>query len=178
MDATALLSLLRVRFEAHMSRHPDLSWMHVQQRLMARPDKLPALAAMESTGGEPDVIGYDTATGELHFVDCSRESPSGRRSLCYDRQALDARKANQPAGCVQEQAAQIGIDLLDEAQYRHLQTLGEFDLKTSSWIQTPPAIRQLGGALFAERRYGSLFVFHNGAQSYYAARGFRGMLRI
>ncbi|MCJ1888343.1 DUF4256 domain-containing protein [Pseudomonas sp. LA21] len=173
-----LLGLLHARFDQHASRHPGIDWAQVQARLESRPEKLRSLQAMESTGGEPDVIGQDETTGEYLFVDCSAESPAGRRSLCFDREALDARKENKPAGSALEQAQAMGIELLSEAQYRELQTLGEFDLKTSSWVQTPPAIRKLGGSLFCDRRYDTVFVYHNGAQSYYAARGFRGVLRV
>ncbi|MHB9798668.1 DUF4256 domain-containing protein [Pseudomonas sp. MT3] len=175
---TALISVLHTRFEKHANRHPGIDWARVQARLESSPEKLRTLDAMESTGGEPDVIGHDATTDEYLFVDCSAETPAGRRSLCFDRAALDARKENKPGGSALEQAQAIGIELLSEAQYRELQTLGEFDLKTSSWVQTPPAIRKLGGALFCDRRYDTVFVYHNGAQSYYAARGFRGMLRV
>ncbi|WP_152225190.1 DUF4256 domain-containing protein [Pseudomonas sp. SCB32] len=173
-----LLGLLQARFDKHASRHPGIDWARVRARLESRPEKLRSLQAMESTGGEPDVIGQDDATDEYLFVDCSTESPAGRRSLCFDREALDARKENKPAGSALEQAQAMGIELLSEAQYRELQKLGEFDAKTSSWVQTPPAIRKLGGSLFCDRRYDTVFVYHNGAQSYYAARGFRGVLRV
>ncbi|WP_371230296.1 DUF4256 domain-containing protein [Pseudomonas sp. QE6] len=175
---TDLVSVLQARFEKHASRHPDIDWARVQARLESSPEKLRSLQEMENTGGEPDVVGQDESTGEYLFVDCSAESPAGRRSLCFDREALDARKENKPAGSALEQAQAMGIELLSEAQYRELQTLGEFDLKTSSWVQTPPAIRKLGGSLFCDRRYDTVFVYHNGAQSYYAARGFRGVLRV
>jgi hypothetical protein len=173
-----LLQTLMDRFEQNMQRHQEIAWADVRARLDANPDALKTLHEMESTGGEPDVIGRDRKTGEVTFCDCSAESPKGRRSLCYDRKALDARKENKPKGSAVELAAEIGIDLLTEEEYRHLQTLGEFDLKTSSWIRTPPAIRSCGGAIFCDRRYGTVFTYHNGAESYYAARGFRGSLRI
>ncbi|MEE9100473.1 MULTISPECIES: DUF4256 domain-containing protein [Pseudomonas] len=175
---TDLVSLLQARFEKHANRHPGIDWAQVQTRLESSPEKLRSLQEMENTGGEPDVVGQDEATGEYLFVDCSPESPAGRRSLCFDREALDARKENKPTGSAVEQAEAMGISLLSEAQYRELQKLGEFDLKTSSWVQTPPAIRKLGGSLFCDRRYDTVFVYHNGAQSYYAARGFRGVLRV
>jgi hypothetical protein len=173
----ALLATLRTRFEAHPERHAGLTWDDVTTRLGAAPKALTVLAAMEDTGGEPDVIGRDPK-GVLTFCDCSAESPAGRRSLCFDRPALDARKENKPKGSALELAATIGITMLDEAQYRHLQTLGQFDRKTSSWIQTPAEVRRLGGALFGDRRYDRVFTYHNGAESYYAARGFRGVLLI
>ena len=173
-----MIDLLRQRFERNMQRHEGLAWGVVQARLDAHPGKLKVLAAMEESGGEPDVVGIDTASGEAIFCDCAPESPSGRRSLCFDKAALDARKENKPAGSALEAAAAIGIALLTEAEYRYLQTLGEFDRKTSSWVQTTAAIRRQGGALFCDRRYGQVFVYHNGAESYYAARGFRGMLRV
>jgi hypothetical protein len=173
-----LLQTLMDRFEQNMQRHQEIAWADVRARLDANPDALKTLHEMESTGGEPDVIGRDRKTGEVTFCDCSAESPKGRRSLCYDRKALDARKENKPKGSAVELAAEIGFDLLTEEEYRHLQTLGEFDLKTSSWIRTPPAIRSRGGAIFCDRRYGTVFTYHNGAVSYYAARGFRGSLRI
>lgn len=175
---TALLGTLKSRFEKHMSRHERIDWSKVQARLEASPDKLRSLDEMERTGGEPDVIGQDEKTGEFLFVDCSAESPSGRRSLCYDRAALDSRKKNKPGGCAMDVAAAIGIEILTEEQYRSLQKLGSFDTKTSSWVKTPSAIRERGGALFCDRRYDHVFVYHNGAESYYAARGFRGVLRV
>jgi len=181
MDAkerAALLDSLKTRFEKNPGRHEGIEWAAVQARLAAAPGKLQALAEMERTGGEPDVVGRDAGTGEILFFDCSAESPAGRRSLCFDRAALDARKENKPKGCASELAAAIGVEILTEEQYRHLQTLGRFDLKTSSWIATPPAIRKLGGALFCDRRYDQVFTYHNGADAYYAARGFRGMLRV
>ncbi|MGE3273902.1 MAG: DUF4256 domain-containing protein [Vicinamibacterales bacterium] len=176
-ERKALLQTLQARFDAHPRRHPKLSWTDVQARLEKRPESLRALGEMEATGGEPDVIGRETS-GAVVFCDCAAESPAGRRSLCFDRAALDARKENKPAGSAVEMAHAMGITLLTEAEYRQLQELGEFDLKTSSWIQTPAAIRSLGGALFCDRRYDTVFVYHNGAQSYYAARGFRGLLRV
>lgn len=174
----ALLTTLKARFEKHRNRHPALEWASIQARLDANPAKLWSLHEMERTGGEPDVVSHDPATGEVTFVDCSAESPAGRRSICYDQQALDARKANKPAHSAMALAGEMGIDMLTEAEYRALQALGKFDLKTSSWIITPAAIRKLGGALFADRRYDHVFIYHNGADSYYAARGFRGSLRV
>jgi hypothetical protein len=174
----ALLQTLQTRFTKHPERHAGLSWGDVEARLTANGSALKALAAMEETGGEPDVIGQDPVTGAYLFCDCAAESPAGRRSLCYDQAALDARKENKPAGSAVGMAAQMGITLLTEAQYRQLQELGAFDLKTSSWIVTTPSVRALGGALFGDRCYDQVFVYHNGAQSYYAARGFRGMLRV
>ena len=161
-----------------MHRHEGVAWAEVQARLENNPGALRSLRAMESTGGEPDVIGRDGGTGRFTFSDCSIESPAGRRSLCYDRAALDSRKENRPEGSAVEMAAEMGIDLLTEEQYRALQELGEFDTKTSSWVRTPSDVRALGGALFCDRRYGKVFVYHNGAQSYYAARGFRGSLAV
>ena len=173
-----LLGVLKARFEKHMNRHPALAWTDVQARLEANREKLWSLAEMERTGGEPDVVGFDQATGEYIFYDCSAESPKGRRSVCYDRAALDARKEFKPANSAMGMAAAMGIELLTEDQYRALQRLGRFDTKTSSWVLTPSAIRKLGGALFADRRYDTVFLYHNGAESYYAARGFRGSLRV
>lgn len=173
-----LLATLQQRFGQHPERHPGLAWTTVEARLAAHPKQLAVLAAMEASGGEPDVIAQDPATGALSFCDCAAESPAGRRSLCYDDAALAARKLHKPAGSAVALAASLGIELLDEAQYRHLQTLGAFDTKTSSWLRTPPAIRKLGGALFGDRRYGQVFTYHNGAESYYAARGFRGLLTV
>jgi hypothetical protein len=172
------LKLLKARFENNTDRHPDLVWAKVQARLEANPDKLLSLSEMERTGGEPDVVAYDKKADEFVFFDCAAESPAGRRSLCYDREALDARKENKPAGSALDMAEAMGIEILTEAQYRELQALGSFDAKTSSWVLTPPAIRKLGGALFGDFRYGTVFFYHNGAQSYYAARGFRGSLRV
>lgn len=174
----ALLATLRARFEAHMPRHAGLRWADVAVRLDARPGLLAVLERMEASGGEPDVVGRAQDTGEVVFVDCAAQSPSGRRSLCFDPEALAGRKKNPPTGSAVGMAADIGIALLTEAEYRALQELGEFDTTTSSWIATPPAIRLLGGALFCDRRYGAVFVYHNGADSYYGARGFRGSLRV
>lgn len=173
-----LLLTLRARFEKNMKRHKGLEWTKVQAKLEANPEKLWSLDEMEATGGEPDVVGYDKKTGEYIFYDCSGESPKGRRSLCYDGEALESRKEHKPKSSALEMAAEIGIELLTEEQYRQLQELGEFDTKTSSWVQTPAAIRKLGGALFCDRRYDHVFVYHNGAESYYAARAFRGSLRV
>ncbi len=173
-----LLTTLKSRFEKHQARHAGLAWDQVQARLLKNAAALTALQQMEASGGEPDVTGVNTASGQLLFIDCSAESPAGRRSLCYDREALDSRKENKPEGAAVEAAAAMGVELLTEAQYRELQQLGEFDLKTSSWIATPDDVRERGGALFCDRRYGRVFVYHNGAQSYYAARGFRGLLRV
>ncbi|ABY35666.1 MAG: hypothetical protein KatS3mg056_0600 [Chloroflexus sp.] len=173
-----LLKTLKARFEKNMHRHRGLDWSSVQARLEAHPDKLWSLNEMERTGGEPDVVGYDSETGEYLFYDCSPESPGGRRSLCYDREAREARKEHKPQSSALEMAAAMGIELLTEEEYRKLQELGEFDTKTSSWVMTPPEIRALGGALFCDRRYNHVFTYHNGAESYYAARGFRGKLRV
>ena len=173
-----LLGALKARFERCVDRHEGIAWADVQRRLQSNSVALRALHAMEATGGEPDVIDQDKESGHLVFCDCSTESPAGRRSLCYDREALASRKENRPQGSAVEMAAAMGVDLLTEGQYRALQELGEFDLRTSSWISTPPDVRSLGGALFCDRRYGKVFVYHNGAQSYYAARGFRGLLRV
>jgi len=173
-----LLGVLKARFEKNMNRHKGLDWSKVQAKLVANTEKLWSLNEMESTGGEPDVVGYDKKTGEYVFYDCSAESPKGRRSICYDREALEARKENKPKDSAINMAAAIGIELLTEDQYRELQKLGEFDLKTSSWINTPAEIRKLGGALYCDRRYNTVFLYHNGADSYYAARGFRGSLRV
>ncbi len=175
-----LLKVLQVRFEKNMQRHEGLSWSKIQEKLEAHPEKLASLYAMETTGGEPDVVGYDQDTGEYIFYDCSAESPKGRRSICYDREGQKERerKGVHPAGNAVDLAAAMGIELLNEDQYRALQKLGEFDAKTESWIQTPPDIRKRGGALFCDRRYGHVFVFHNSAPSFYAARGFRGSRRV
>jgi hypothetical protein len=173
-----LLGTLKARFEKNMNRHKGLDWAKVQAKLEADNPKLWSLNEMETTGGEPDVVGYDKKTGEYVFYDCSAESPKGRRSICYDREALDARKENKPKDSAVDMAAAIGVELLTEEQYRELQKLGEFDLKTSSWVKTPAEIRRRGGALFCDRRYDHVFTYHNGADSYYAARGFRGSLRI
>jgi len=177
-QATELLKALKARVESHMDRHEDLSWDRVQARLQAHPEKLWSLHEMEATEGEPDVVGHDKASGEYLVYDCSAESPKGRRSLCYDAQALQSRKEHKPAGSAVALAAAMGIALLTEDDYRALQALGKFDLKTSSWIETPTAIRKLGGAVFCDRRYDTVFYYHNGAESYYAARGFRGSLKV
>ncbi|MGE0329854.1 MAG: DUF4256 domain-containing protein [Ramlibacter sp.] len=177
-ERNALLQTLKTRFDKHMARHKGIAWTDVQARIEGNAKALKTLQAMEDTGGEPDVIARDKATGAITFADCATESPTGRRSLCYDRAALDARKENKPAGNAMDMAADIGLELMDEAQYRALQTLGTFDAKTSSWIATPKDVRALGGALFGDWRYGRVFVYHNGVQSYYAARGFRGVLRV
>lgn len=173
-----ILSALEARFLAHPERHPGLSWETVAQRLAGRPQAIAALERMEQTGGEPDVIARNPDSGELLFGDCSEQTPSGRRSLCYDDEALRKRKNNPPAGSAASQAEEMGVELMTEEVYRHLQTLGEFDLKTSSWIFTPGDVRKLGGALFCERRYGRVFTFHNGADSYYSVRGWRGQLLV
>ena len=173
-----ILQVLKTRFEKNKNRHKGLDWVKVVSRLEANPQKLWSLFEMERTGGEPDVVGHDKKSGEYIFMDCSAESPKGRRSLCYDREALESRKDHPPKSSVLDMATDMGIDLLTEEQYRQLQNLGEFDTKTSSWIATPPEIRKLGGALFCDRRYDHVFVYHNGAQSYYAARAFRGCLYV
>lgn len=174
----ALLHALKARFEHHIERHKNLEWQQVRSRLEARPAKLWSLYEMEQTGGEPDVVGLDAQTDEYLFYDCSTESPKGRRSLCYDPEALAARKENKPVDSALRKATAMGIELLTETQYRELQRLGKFDLKTSSWVATPAKVRELGGALFCDRRYDTVFLYHNGAESYYAARGFRGSLRV
>lgn len=173
-----LLGALKARFEKNMNRHKGLDWAKVQARLEANPEKLRSLSEMEKTEGEPDVVGHDKKTGEYIFVDCSAETPKGRRSICYDHEALNARKENKPKDSAVNMAAAMGIEILTEEQYRDLQKLGEFDLKTSSWVKTPSEIRKLGGALFCDRRYNQVFVFHNGADSYFGARAFRGSLRV
>jgi len=175
---TALLHTLQARFARHMHRHPGLTWADVAARLNAHPEKVWSLHEMERTGGEPDVVGQDAATGEYIFFDCGAESPTGRRSVCYDRAGQQSRKEAVPDHNALDMAAAMGIELLTEEQYRALQQLGEFDTKTSSWLKTPDAIRQHGGAIFGDRRYHHVFIYHNGAQSYYAARGFRGALRV
>ncbi len=173
-----LLKTLSARFGKNTNRHKGLEWAKVEAKLEANAGKLWSLREMEETGGEPDVVGHDKKTGEYIFYDCSGESPKDRRSVCYDHEALEARKEHKPGNSAMEMAADMGIDLLTESQYRELQQLGKFDTKTSSWIITPPDIRKLGGALFCDRRYNTVFVYHNGAESYYAARGFRGSLRV
>jgi hypothetical protein len=178
IEREKLLTELKTRFENHTDRHKGLQWADVQAKLEANSGELSSLYEMESTGGEPDVVGFDKKTGEFIFYDCSAESPKGRRSLCYDGESLASRKENKPKGSAMEMAAAMGIELLTEEEYRQLQSLGEFDLKTSSWIQTPVNIRKLGGTLFCDRRYDTVFTYHNGAESYYAARGFRGSLRV
>jgi hypothetical protein len=173
-----LLKVLKTRFEKNMNRHKGLEWAKIQAKLEADPEKLWILDDMEVTGGEPDVIGYDKKTGEYIFYDCSAESPKDRRSLCYDRKALESRKENKPKNNAIDMATEMGIEILTEEQYRQLQKLGEFDTKTSSWVKTPDDIRELGGAVFCDRRYNTVFLYHNGAESYYAARGFRGSLKV
>jgi hypothetical protein len=173
-----LLAALKTRFEKNLGRHPGLGWAKVQARLEARPDKLWSLAEMERTGGEPDVVGQDKKSGEFLFMDCSAQSPKGRVSFCYDRAALDSRKEHKPKNCVLDMAADMGVEVLTEEEYFALQKLGEFDTKSSSWLQTPPEIRELGGAIYGDRRYGRVFIGHNGADSYYSGRGFRGSLKV
>jgi hypothetical protein len=173
-----LLTTLKERFEKNKNRHKGLEWDKVQSKLEAAPNKLWSLHEMEATGGEPDVVAYDKKTNEYIFFDCAAESPKGRRSVCYDRKALDSRKEHKPADSAMDMAAEMGIEILNEDQYRELQKLGNFDTKTSSWIITPDNIRKMGGAIFADYRYGTVFVYHNGAESYYAARGFRGLLKV
>jgi hypothetical protein len=174
----ALLGIMKTRFEGHMNRHASLKWADVQSRLETNAQKLWSLNEMERTGGEPDIVDYDKTTGEYIVCDCSAESPDGRRSLCYDHQALVMRKKHKPEGSAMDMAAAMGVEILTEEQYRNLQNMEPFDTKTSSWIKTPPEIRKLGGAIFADRRYNHIFVYHNGADSYYAARGFRAFLKI
>jgi len=173
-----LLKALKTRFEKNMIRHKGIEWSKVQTKLEANPKKLRSLNEMESTGGEPDVVGYDKKTGEYIFYDCAPESPKGRRSLCFDDEALESRKKDKPEGSALGMAAAMGIEILTEAQYRELQELGDFDTKSSSWVQTPAAIRKLGGALFCDRRFDQVFLYHNGAESYYGGRAFRGSLRV
>jgi len=173
-----LLATLQGRFEKNRHRHAGLEWVRVKARLEARPMTLWSLREMENTGGEPDVVGQDEKTGEFLFIDCSAQSPQARANLCYDREALDGRKKFPPKGCATELAAAMGIDLLTEEQYHQLQLLGEFDTKTSGWLKTPPEVRKLGGAIFGDRRFGRVFIYHNGAESYYSGRGFRGWLRV
>lgn len=173
-----MLEILKTRFQKNRNLHPDLKWSDVEDRLREHPGAIETLRKMEESGGEPDTIGYDAESGKLIFCDCAKESPTGRRSLCYDEEALRKRVKNPPSGSAEKKTQEIGVSLLTEALYRRLQNLGEFDLKTSSWIETPKDIRQLGGALFCERRYGKVFTFHNGADSYYSVRGFRGFFLI
>ena len=173
-----LLDILKARFEKNMNRHKGIKWAEVQERLMANPQKLWSLQQMESTGGEPDVVGVDNKARAIIFIDCSLQNPKGRRSLCYDREALEARKEHKPVSSAVEMANEMGIELLTEEEYRHLQESGAFDTRTSSWLKTPEKIRDLGGAIFGDYRYGQVFVYHNGADSYYAARGFRAMLKV
>lgn len=177
-QAQALLKTLKTRFDKNLRRHLDFDWADVQARLESAPDKLWSLHQMEESGGEPDVVGRDDDSGEYLFFDCAAESPKGRRSLCYDRPAWESRKTARPEDNAQDVAADMGVALLTEADYFYLQTLGDFDTKTSSWLATPPEVRKLGGAIFGDQRYGRVFIYHNGAESYYAARGFRGVLRV
>jgi hypothetical protein len=177
-ESAELLATLKDRFEKNMRRHKGVDWAKVRARLEGNPEKLWSLSEMERTGGEPDVVGLERKTGEYIFYDCSPESPKGRRSVCYDREALESRKEHKPKDSAMGMAAKMGVEILTEEHYRELQNVGEFDLKTSSWIATPPDIRELGGALFCDRRYNTVFLYHNGAESYYAARGFRGSLRV
>ena len=173
-----MLSILKTRFLKNMHRHADLDWQKIQQKLETNPKKLSILQKMEETGGEPDVVDFDQESGEYVFVDCAAESPKERRSFCYDREALEKRKENKPKNNAIDAAAEIGIELLTEEDYRYLQTVGSFDTKTSSWLETPENIRKLGGAIFGDFRYGTVFIYHNGAESYYAARGFRGKMKV
>lgn len=173
-----LLTILQTRFHQNPQRHRDLEWSEIQKKLEANPEKIAILQKMEDTGGEPDVVGFDAESGKYLVMDCAAESPKGRRSFCYDKVALDKRKENKPKNNAMDAAAEIGIEMLDEDQYRYLQSLGTFDTKTSSWLVTPENIRKLGGAIFGDYRYGTVFIYHNGADSYYAARGFRGLLRL
>lgn len=177
-EVSALIATLKSRFEKNNKRHKGISWSDVEERLLANPAKLWSLSEMESTGGEPDVVAFDKKSGVYTFCDCAPESPKGRRSLCYDEAALASRKEHKPADSAVHMAEYMGVEILDEQQYRALQELGEFDTKTSSWVQTPAGIRKLGGAVFCDRRYGTVFLYHNGAESYYAARGFRGSLKV
>ncbi|MGV3612181.1 MAG: DUF4256 domain-containing protein [Fluviicola sp.] len=177
-ETQELLTVLKTRFEKNMNRHEGMDWSKIQVKLEANPKKLWSLDEMEATEGEPDVVAYDKKSDEYIFFDCSAESPKGRRSLCYDREALNSRKEHKPVNSALDMADEMGIEILTEEQYRELQTLGKFDLKTSSWVHTPGAIRKLGGAIFCDRRYETVFRYHNGAESYYAARGFRGSLRV
>lgn len=173
-----LMNVLKARFEKQMNRHKELNWAKVEEKLNANPDKVWSLFEMERTGGEPDIVDYDDGTNEYMFIDCSAESPLGRRSICYDREALESRKANKPADSAVNMANAMGVELLTQEQYKDLQKRGPFDTKTSSWIKTPPEIRELGGAIFGDYRYGTVFIYHNGADSYYGVRGFRAILRV
>lgn len=173
-----ILDILKTRFEQNMHRHEGLDWTKVQSKLQSNAIKLWSIAEMENTGGEPDIVDFDKKTGVITFIDCCAESPKGRRSTCYDKEALDARKENKPKNSALNMASEMGVDILDEEQYRALQKLGKFDAKTSSWIKTPSNIRKLGGAIFADYRYGTIFIYHNGADSYYSSRGFRGFIKI
>ena len=177
-QSESLLKILKERFEKNMNRHKGLKWTDVEAKLEKNPDKLAIVSAMEETGGEPDVIGFDKKANVYIFCDCSAESPKDRRSICYDRKALNSRKENKPKNSAMDLAEELGLEMLTEEQYRDLQKLGEFDLKTSSWVLTPPEIRKLGGAIFCDRRYNHVFTYHNGAESYYAARGFRGLVKV
>jgi hypothetical protein len=177
-ECEELLGVLKARFDRHSKRHEGIEWADVQRKLMANPGKLRSVREMDRTGGDPDVVGRDAESGDYIICDCSAESPSGRRSVCYDRQGLESRNEHRPENTAVDMAAAMGVDILNEDEYRNLQKLGEFDLKTSSWIMTPTDVRELGGALFCDRRYGKVFVYHNGAQSYYASRGFRASLRV
>ena len=177
-QSESLLKILKERFEKKMNRHKSLKWTDVEAKLEKNPDKLAIVSAMEETGGEPDVIGFDKKANVYIFCDCSAESPKDRRSICYDRKALNSRKENKPKNSAMDLAEELGLEMLTEEQYRDLQKLGEFDLKTSSWVLTPPEIRKLGGAIFCDRRYDHVFTYHNGAESYYAARGFRGLVKV
>ncbi len=178
LDTAALLKTLKGRFEKHESRHKGIKWPDVEKKLAASPSSLAALNEMEASGGEPDVVGYDKKSDKYIFFDCSPETPSGRRSICYDREGLESRKEHRPDNSAIDMAIEMGIQLLTEEEYMHLQSLGEFDLKTSSWLMTPASVRKAGGSIFGDRRYGRVFIYHNGAQSYYAVRGFRGSLRV
>ncbi|MGZ5253990.1 MAG: DUF4256 domain-containing protein [Flavitalea sp.] len=177
-DSKELLKILKARFEKNLSRHNELKWEKVEEKLTANPDKLWSINEMESSGGEPDVVGKENEKGEIHYYDCAAESPKGRRSICYDREGLESRKEAQPSNTAVDMANEMGIEILNEEQYRELQKFGKFDTKTSSWLKTPDAIRKLGGAIFGDYRYGQVFIYHNGAQSYYSGRGFRGIVRI
>lgn len=173
-----LMEVLKLRFEKNIKRHPQINWANVERKLIAQPDKLKSLLMMENSGGEPDVTGYDALTGEYIFIDCSKESPAGRRSLCYDKEALNKRKENKPVSSACSMAEEMGVEILTAEEYRELQENEHFDTKTSSWLKTPPDIRKLGGAIFGDFRYGQVFIYHNSAESYYAARGFRSILRV